>query len=56
MQLELDYVLLETIRPRGGLPSRSWYAVWSTAGPLREAAEAFIRYLQSDAAARALRR
>jgi DNA-binding transcriptional LysR family regulator len=56
VQLELDYGLLETIRPRGGLPSRSWYAVWSTAGPLREAAEAFIRYLQSDAAARALSR
>jgi LysR family transcriptional regulator, low CO2-responsive transcriptional regulator len=56
VQLELDYGLLETIRPRGGLPSRSWYAVWSSAGPMREAVEAFIRYLQSDAAARALSR
>jgi DNA-binding transcriptional LysR family regulator len=56
VQLELDYGLLETIRPRGGLPSRSWYAVWSTAGPPREPAEAFIGYLQSDAAASALRR
>ena len=54
MQLELDYGLLETIRPRGGLPSRSWYAVWSSAGPAREPVEAFVRYLQSDAAARAL--
>ena len=54
VQLELDYGLLETIRPRGGLPERSWYAVWSTAGPAREATETFIRYLQSDAAARAL--
>jgi DNA-binding transcriptional LysR family regulator len=54
VQLELDYGLLETIRPRGGLPSRSWYAVWSSAGPAREPTETFIRYLQSDAAARAL--
>ncbi len=56
VQLELDYGLLETIRPRGGLPSRSWYAVWSSAGPMREPVEAFVRYLQSDAAARQLSR
>jgi len=54
VQLELDYGLLETITPRGGLPSRSWYVVWSSAGPLRDPAETFIRYLQSDAAAYAL--
>jgi DNA-binding transcriptional LysR family regulator len=54
VQLELDYGLLATIGPRGGLPERSWYAVWSSAGPAREPTETFVRYLQSDAAARAL--
>jgi DNA-binding transcriptional LysR family regulator len=54
VQLELDYGLLETISPRGGLPSRSWYVLRSTAGPVRKPTETFIRYLQSDAAARAL--
>jgi DNA-binding transcriptional LysR family regulator len=54
VQLELDYGLLEAIAVRGGLPSRSWNVVWSSAGPLREPRETFIRYLQSDAAARAL--
>jgi LysR family transcriptional regulator, low CO2-responsive transcriptional regulator len=54
VQLELDYGLLEAIRPRGGLPSRSWYVVWSTAGPMRKPTDTFVRYVQSDAAARAL--
>ena len=54
VQLELDYGLLETITPRGGLPKRSWFAVWSSAGPLRQPVEDFIAYVQSDAAARAL--
>jgi DNA-binding transcriptional LysR family regulator len=54
VQLELDLGLLESIRPRGGLPERSWYVVWSGAGPTSEPVQAFTRYVQSDAAARAL--
>jgi LysR family transcriptional regulator, low CO2-responsive transcriptional regulator len=54
VQLELDLGLLDSIRPRGGLPERSWFVVWSAAGPAREAVEAFIQYVQSAAAKRAL--
>jgi LysR family transcriptional regulator, low CO2-responsive transcriptional regulator len=54
VQLELDLGLLESIRPRGGLPERSWFVVWSSAGPAREAVEAFTGYVQSSAARRAL--
>jgi len=54
VQLELDLGLLESIRPRGGLPQRSWFAVWSKAGPAREPVEAFSEYVQSAAARRAL--
>jgi DNA-binding transcriptional LysR family regulator len=54
VELELDLGLLESIRPRGGLPERSWFVVWSNAGPAREPVEAFTQYVQSDAAKRAL--
>jgi len=54
VQLELDLGLLDSISPRGGLPERSWFVVWSAAGPAREAVEAFRTYVQSDAARRAL--
>jgi LysR family transcriptional regulator, low CO2-responsive transcriptional regulator len=54
VQLELDLGLLEAIRPRGGLPERSWFVVWSSAGPAREPVEAFTEYVQSAAARRAL--
>ncbi|MEA2362302.1 MAG: LysR family transcriptional regulator, low CO2-responsive transcriptional regulator [Thermoleophilaceae bacterium] len=54
VQLELDLGLLEAIRPRGGLPERSWFVVWSAAGPAREPVEAFTRYVQSAAARRVL--
>jgi DNA-binding transcriptional LysR family regulator len=54
VQLELDLGLLESIRPRGGLPERSWFVVSSKAGPAREPVEAFTKYVQSDAAKRAL--
>jgi DNA-binding transcriptional LysR family regulator len=54
VQLELDLGLLEAIRPRGGLPERSWFVVWSSAGPAREPVEAFTEYVQSDAARHAL--
>jgi LysR family transcriptional regulator, low CO2-responsive transcriptional regulator len=54
VQLELDLGLLESIRPRGGLPERSWFVVSSKAGPAREPVEAFTQYVQSDAAKRAL--
>jgi hypothetical protein len=36
--LELELGLLKTIRPRGGLPKRSWYVVRSTIGPGSELA------------------
>ena len=54
VQLELDLGLLASIRPRGGLPERSWFVVWSSAGPAREPVEAFRAYARSDAARRAL--
>ena len=54
VELELDLGLLESIRPRGGLPERSWFVVWSGAGPTSEPVEAFTEYVQSAAAARAL--
>ena len=54
VQLELDLGRLEAIRPRGGLPERSWFVVWSSAGPASEAVEAFAEYAQSAAARRAL--
>jgi DNA-binding transcriptional LysR family regulator len=54
VQLELELGLLESIRPRGGLPERSWFVVSSKAGPAREPVEAFTKYVQSDAAKRAL--
>jgi DNA-binding transcriptional LysR family regulator len=54
VQLELDLGLLDSIRPRGGLPERSWFVVWSAAGPTPEPVEAFIQYVQSAAAKRAL--
>ena len=54
--LEVEVGLLKAIRPRGGLPKRSWYVVRSTVGPSSEAAEAFIEFVQSPAAAEALAR
>jgi LysR family transcriptional regulator, low CO2-responsive transcriptional regulator len=54
VQLELELGLLESIRPRGGLPERSWFVVWSGAGPTSESVEAFTEYVQSAAASRAL--
>jgi LysR family transcriptional regulator, low CO2-responsive transcriptional regulator len=54
VQLELELGLLESIRPRGGLPERSWFVVWSGAGPTSEPVEAFTEYVQSAAASRAL--
>ena len=54
VQLELELGLLESIRPRGGLPERSWFVVWSGAGPTSEPVAAFTEYVQSAAAARAL--
>jgi DNA-binding transcriptional LysR family regulator len=54
VQLELDLGLLESIRPRGGLPERSWFVVSSKAGPAREPVQAFTEYVQSNAARRAL--
>ena len=54
--LEVEVGLLKTITPRGGLPKRAWYVVRSTVGPGSEAAEAFIEFVGSPAAAQALGR
>jgi DNA-binding transcriptional LysR family regulator len=54
VELELGSGRLATIRPRGGLPKRSWHAVKSTVGPSSEAVEAFIEYVRSPAARQAL--
>ena len=54
--LELEVGLLKTIRPRGGLPKRSWYVVRSTVGPGSDATEAFIGFVRSPAATEALAR
>lgn len=56
IQLELDFGLLTTIRPRGGLPKRSWYVVRSTVGPERDSVQAFTGYVTSRAARHALAR
>ncbi len=56
VELELGFGLLGTIRPRGGLPKRSWYVVSSTVGPRSEPAQAFTEYVCSPAARVALER
>lgn len=56
VELELGFGLLATIRPRGGLPKRSWYVVRSTVGPGSEAADAFVEYVRSSASRHALAR
>jgi len=52
--LELEVGLLKTIRPRGGLPKRSWFVVRSTVGPGSEAADAFTEFVRSPAARQAI--
>jgi LysR family transcriptional regulator, low CO2-responsive transcriptional regulator len=54
--LELELGLLKTIRPRGGLPKRSWYVVRSTIGPGSALAAAFMEFVRSPAAGEALAR
>jgi DNA-binding transcriptional LysR family regulator len=56
VELELGLGLLATIRPRGGLPKRSWYVVKSTVGPTSDRVDAFIEYVRSSAARAALAR
>jgi LysR family transcriptional regulator, low CO2-responsive transcriptional regulator len=56
VELELDLGLLASIRPRGGLPKRSWHVVRSAIGPLREPVKAFTAYVQSAAAEQAISR
>ena len=56
VELELGLGLLETIRPRGGLPKRSWHVVRSLVGPSREPVDEFIAYVRSSAARHALAR
>jgi LysR family transcriptional regulator, low CO2-responsive transcriptional regulator len=56
VELELAVGLLATIRPRGGLPHRSWYVVRATTGPVRDVVDAFMAYVESPAAQHALAR
>src|SRR5205085_2255037 len=56
VELELGLGLLATIRPRGGLPHRSWYVVRATTGPVRDVVDAFMAYTESPAARQALAR
>lgn len=50
VQTALDLGVVAAITPRSGLPSREWLAVTSRVGPRREPVDAFVVYLQSDAA------
>lgn len=54
--LEIEHGVLETIRPRGGLPTRAWHVVRNDVGPVREEVEAFIAFLASPAARQAMAR
>ena len=54
VELELELGLLETISPRGGLPSRRWHVVRSAVGPVRDEVEAFMAFCRSPAAQHAL--
>src|SRR5918999_2567124 len=56
VELELEVDLLGTIRPRGGLPHRSWYVVRAATGPVRASVDAFMEYVESPAAQDALER
>jgi DNA-binding transcriptional LysR family regulator len=56
VELEVSLGLLATIRPRGGLPHRSWYVVRATTGPVRDVVDAFMAYVESPAARHALAR
>lgn len=54
--LEVDHGMLETIRPRGGLPRRTWYVVRSGVGPLRPEVDRFIAFVASTAGRQSLAR
>ena len=56
VELEVGSGHLATIRPRGGLPKRSWHVVKSTVGPIPGSVDAFIEYVCSRAAREALDR
>lgn len=56
VELELELGLLARIRPRGGLPRRHWFVVRSAVGPVPDGVEAFMSFVQSPAAGRALAR
>ncbi len=48
VELELDLGLTATIKPRGGLPKRSWFVVRSKLGPKSDASDAFVEYVRSS--------
>jgi DNA-binding transcriptional LysR family regulator len=56
VELELGLGLMATIKPRGGLPKRSWFVVRSTVGPSSEASDAFVEYVRSSATKHVLAR
>jgi DNA-binding transcriptional LysR family regulator len=56
VQLELELGLLAMITPRGRLPQRAWYVVWSAVGPVRDEVQAFTEFVETRAAQHALAR
>ncbi len=54
VQLELKLGWLAEVHPRGGVPRRAWYIVRSAVGPVRSEVQAFMDFVGSPAAARAL--
>lgn len=54
VELELSSGLLGQIRLRERFPARQWYAVRSAVGPVSGVVEAFMEFLDSDGAQRAL--
>jgi len=54
--LELGSGLLDTISLREPLPKRQWFALWPSAGPLREPVREFLDFVTSGAAKRVVER
>jgi DNA-binding transcriptional LysR family regulator len=54
--LELGSGLLDTISLREPLPKRQWFALWPSAGPLREPVREFLDFVTSAAAKRLVER
>jgi len=50
VSLELEARLLSELRVREALPKRQWYVLRSATGPVREAVEAFMAFVEQPAA------